>query len=58
MHSLRMETRIGSGNQLKEIQEMIEEIISSNRVEEVILMIIDLKMRWIDSGLKLDTEIE
>ena len=38
---------------------MIEEIIiSSNTVEEVILITIDLKMRWKDSELKLGTEIE
>ena len=58
MHSLRMGMRIGSGNQLKGIQEMIEEIINSNNVEEVILITTDLKMRWTDSELKLDTEIE
>ena len=50
--------RIGSGNQLKGIQEMIEEIINSNNVEEVILITIDLKMKWTDSELKLDTETE
>ena len=51
--------RIGSDNQLKGIQEMIEEIIlNSNNVEEVILITTDLKMKWTDSGLKLGTEIE
>ena len=58
MHSLRMEMRIGSDNQLKGIQEMIDETISSNNVEEVILITTDLKMKWTDSGLKLVTEIE
>ncbi len=50
--------RIGSGNQLKEIQEMIDETINLNNVEEVILIATDLKMRWRGSELKLDTEIE
>ena len=52
MHSLSMEMRIGSGNQLKEIQEMIEETINSSNVEEVILITTDLKIRWTDSELK------
>ena len=50
--------KIGSGNQLKGTQEMIEEIINSNNVAEVILITIDLKMKWRDSELKLVTEIE
>ena len=50
--------RIGSGNQLKGIQEMIDEIINSNNVEEVILITTDLKMKWTDSELKLGIEIE
>ena len=59
MHSLRMGMRIGSDNQLKGIQEMIAEIIiNSSNVEEVILITTGLKMKWTDSGLKLDTEIE
>ena len=37
---------------------MIEEIINSNNDAEVILITIDLKMRWRDSELKLGTEIE
>ena len=58
MHSLRMGTKNGSGNQLKGIQEMIAEIIiNSSNVEEVILITTGLKMKWTDSGLKLDTEI-
>jgi len=51
--------RIGLGNQLKGIQEVIEEIIINlSNVEEVILTTIDLKMKWTDSELKLGTEIE
>ena len=58
MHSLRMGMRIGSDNQLKGIQEMIAEIIiNSSNVEEVILITTGLKMKWTDSGLKLDIEI-
>ena len=51
--------RIGSGNQLKGIQEVIEEIIINlSNVEEVILITTDLKMQWKDSELKLGTETE
>jgi len=58
MHSLRKGMRIGSDNQLKGIQEMIAEIIiNSSNVEEVILITTGLKMKWTDSGLKLDIEI-
>ncbi len=53
-----MGMRIGLSNQLKGMQEMIEETINSNNVGEVILITTDLKMRWTDSGLKLGTEIE
>ena len=51
--------RIGSGNQLKGIREMIAEIIiNSSNVEEVNLITTDLKMKWTDSELKLGIEIE
>ena len=58
MHFLSQEMRVGSGNQLKGIQEMIEGIINSNKDEEVILTTTELKMKWRDSEWKLDIEIK